>query len=47
MKNILLKLDDKAFFQLMRIKNRVEYVEHKDYTWEEFIIYLKAYYNRN
>ena len=40
MKNILLKLKDKDFFRLLRIKNKITYSVEKSITWEEFILIL-------
>jgi len=40
MKSILLKLKDKDFFRLLRIKNKITYSVEKSITWEEFILIL-------
>ena len=40
MKNILLKLKDKDFFRLLRIKNKITYSVEKKITWEDFVLII-------
>lgn len=40
MKHILLKLDDRKFYQILAAKNSMEIRQKKAVKWEDFIIYL-------
>ena len=42
MKNIHLKLKDKDFFKLLRIKNNIVNLNHKKITWEDFILIIST-----
>jgi hypothetical protein len=45
-KNILLKLDEKSFYQLANLKSRYEMVLKESLTWEQFILRLKINFER-
>ena len=42
MKYILLKLKDKDFFRLLRIKERITHSDEKSITWEEFMLIIST-----
>ena len=42
MKYILLKLKEKDFFKLLRIKEKITHSVEKSITWEEFILIISA-----
>lgn len=45
-KNILLKLQEKEFFQLANLKSRYEMILKESLTWEQFILRLKINFER-